>query len=418
MGTQTLATADALLKDLYEGPIAEQINQKTFLLDEIQRDADKIDFTGRRAIVPLHKNRNRGRASTADGGTLPQAGKQEYTDAIVHMRYNYAGIELSDAAIKATKQSEGAFISLLQAESEGVAKDMRKEIQRQAFGTGDGLLATCGTTTASEVVVLENSFSVQYIHVGDVVDVIVKSSGATSTGTVGAEVTAVSVANGTITIGTTKITTDNTFGVYITGNRNNEMDGLRNITAKERTLHEVNSASAGNSFWDGQTIESGTALNKLSVASEDLFIQLGDKIGEAGQGDVEIYLTTRGIRRRLANLYQTQKRMNDAKAVEIHGGYTAIMVDEVPVVKDDDCPKTFAFGFRKPILAWYELTKPEFLRSEDNGSIFQLKNVGTGRAAAIWQAWYEWYAALGTNSARQTGRIEFCADDNPSLSYV
>lgn len=410
--TQTLATADAILKDLYEGPIEEQINQKTFLLDEIERDSDKVDYTGRRAIVPLHTGRNQGRKSTTDGGTLPVAGQQKYQDAIIPMRYHYAGIELSDPAIKASKSKEGAFVSLLESESEKVVTDMRKGLQRQAYGEGTGVLGTCGVTTGSKTVEMGTPFDVQYIEIGMLVDIIKKSNGETGTGAVETEVTGRNVANKTITVAAS-VTTTSEYGVYVSGDRSNESDGLRNISAKERTLHSIDSTAAGNTFWNGNTQTVGESITKLVTAGEDAFIQLFDKVGEIGQGEVEVCITTRGIRRRLANQYQSQKRMNDAKTVEIHGGYTAIMVDEIPVLKDDDCPKTFAFAFRKKALKWFELSKPGFLRDEENGSMFQLKNVGTGRSAAVWQAWYEWYATLGTGAANQTGRLEFCADDNP-----
>lgn len=408
---QTLATADAILKDFYEGPIEEQLNQKTYLLDQIERDTDKVDFVGRRAIVPLHKSRNQGRKSMIDGGTLPTAGQQGYLDAIIPMHYHAAGIELSDPSIKATKSKEGAFVSLLESESEKVVTDLKKDLQREAYGDGTGLLGTCGVTAGSKTVVLASPFDVQFIEVGMEVDIIKKANGETSTGAVGTVVTERNVAGGTITV-EASVTTDGTFGVYVAGCRGLEMDGLRNITATERTLHSVDSTAAGNAFWNGNVLNAGESSTKLAVAGEDLFIQLFDKIGEAGQGEVEVCLTTRGIRRRLANQYQSQKRMNDAKTVEIHGGYTAIMVDEVPIVKDDDCPKTFAFAFRKKALKWFELDKPGFLRQED-GSMFQLKNAGTGKAAAVWQAWYVWYASLGTGAANQTGRLSFCADDNP-----
>src|SRR6185437_11876767 len=142
--TQTLALGDAVLKDYYEGPVIEQLNQKTYLLDQIQRDTERTIVEGRRVIVPLHKGRNRGRGSIGDGGVLPKAGQQEYSDAIVAMRFHYYGIEISDGAVEATKGQEGAFVSLLRAETEGVATDMKKDMQRQAYGTGDGLLGTCG----------------------------------------------------------------------------------------------------------------------------------------------------------------------------------------------------------------------------------------------------------------------------------
>jgi hypothetical protein len=40
MATATLATADAILKDLYRGPIIDQLNYKTYMLDMIERDAE------------------------------------------------------------------------------------------------------------------------------------------------------------------------------------------------------------------------------------------------------------------------------------------------------------------------------------------------------------------------------------------
>ena len=76
MATQTMTTADAILKDLYVGPIIEQLNYKSYMIDQIERESNFTqDHTGRRAIVPVHTGRNRGRGSRGDGGTLPTAGQ-------------------------------------------------------------------------------------------------------------------------------------------------------------------------------------------------------------------------------------------------------------------------------------------------------------------------------------------------------
>ena len=91
------------------------------------------------------------------------------------------------------------------------------------------------------------------------------------------------------------------------------------------------------------------------------------------------------------------------------------MVNEIPVVADDDAPKQFAFGFNKSALKWFEQTKPGWLERE-NGGIFHLKTAGTGTYAAVWQAWFRWYAALGCVAPNRTGRIEFATDDAPILS--
>jgi hypothetical protein len=395
------------------------MNQKSYALDQFERDSDHIEHTGRRAIIPLHKNRNRGRKSTADGATLPTAGAQVYLDAIIPIRYHYAGIELTDAVIEASAKNEGAFISALDTETKGVATDMRKDINRQVFGLGNGAL-TPPKAVKKESKEFKLEFTkesdVQYIQIGDVIDVLVESTGATTNGVVGAEVTAKKVAATTeVTLGTTLSAelAAETYQVYISGNRNNEMDGLRNITENERTLHSVNSATAGNAFWKGNTLKAGTSLTATAVAGESLFEQLADNVGAMGNGDVEVFLTSRGIRRRLADSYQSQKRFNDAKAVDVHGGYSAIMVNEIPVVADDDAPKGFAFAINKSALKWVEQTKPGWLEPPGSSTMFQMKTAGTGTYAAIYQGWWKWYSALACVAPNRTGRIEFASDDAP-----
>lgn len=410
MATQTLAAADAILKDLYVGPIVEQLNYKTYLLDQIERDSDHIDHTGRRAVIPVHTGRNRGRGSRGDDASLPVAGRQTWQDAIVNIRYHYYGIELTDPSIEASRSNEGAFISLLQAETQAVARDMKKDIQRQVFGTGDGVLANVrASSVAAGPPQPVNVDDVQFIKVGDFVDVLVNATGATTNGVVSAEVTATDNTAGSETITLDTIlagTVDTTYSVYVTGSYANEMDGLRNIIDTSRTLHSIDSSS--NSFWDAKTRDAGGA-----VAGESLFEQIADDVGEGGNGEIEVFLTSRGIKRRLADTYQSQKRFNDARAVDIHGGYTAIMVNELPVVADDDCPKGNVFGINKGSFKWFEQTKPGWLEQND-ASVFHLKDDSTaGQKKNAWQAWFRWYAALGNCAPNRNGRITDCEDDVP-----
>jgi hypothetical protein len=299
---------------------------------------------------------------------------------------------------------------------------MRKDINRQAFGLGNGALCSPASTTAgvdkaSKTTDLKTytELDLQYINIGDIIDVLKEATGEMGEGVEKAEVTAKSVSSKKVTLSKAlkgELAAD-TYQVYVSGNRGNEMDGLRNITENERTLHSINSATAGNAFWKGNIIKAGTGIAATAVAGESLFEQLADNVGAQGNGDVEVFLTTRGIRRRLADSYQSQKRFNDAKAVDVHGGYSAIMVNEIPVVSDDDAPKGFAFGFNKSALKWFEQTKPGWLEPPGASSLFQMKTAGTGEYAAVYQAWFKWYAALGSVAPNRTGRIEFATDDAP-----
>jgi hypothetical protein len=205
-------------------------------------------------------------------------------------------------------------------------------------------------------------------------------------------------------------TAGTTYAVYVSGSRNAEMDGLRNIADTNRTLHGIDSTT--NSYWNSVKINAGGA-----VAGESLFEQLTDLIGEAGDDEVTTFITSRGIRRRLADTFQSQKRFTDANAVNIHGGYKAIMVNEIPVVADDDAPKGFAFGFNKDAFRWYEQTGPGWLEQNDI-KVYHLKNAATTALQSgkmnVWQAWFRWYAALGSVKPNQIGVIYGADDDVPT----
>jgi hypothetical protein len=421
MAGQTLAAADAILKELYVAPIVEQLNQKKYLLEQIERDSDHIEHTGRKAVVPVHKNRNWGQRSLGDGGTLPTAGKQEWADALIPIRAHTLAIELTDMSIEATKNDKGAFISLLTAETQGAAVDLSKNMNRQAFGkagkedTSGSLCAfeSVKSTGKSAKITFANESDVQYLQVGMIVDVIKESNGKTeSLGVKSSEITTRSVANKEVELSVEvegEVKTSSKFNVYFAGSRNNEIDGLRVITNKARELHSINSASAGNAYWDGNVISAAGG-----AAGEDLFEQLADNVGAQGNGEVEVFLTSRGIKRRLANTYQSQKRFNDKTATQLNGGYSAIMVNEVPVVSDDDCPKGFAFGINKSAFKWFQQTDPGWLQ-QGNAGIFHLKHgvSNSGEFINTWIAFFRWYAALGCVAPNRTGRIEKAADDAP-----
>ena len=136
-----------------------------------------------------------------------------------------------------------------------------------------------------------------------------------------------------------------------------------------------------------------------------------DDVAQNGNGEVDVFVTTRGVRRRLADSYQSTKRFNDARAVQVHGGYTAILVNEVPVVADDEAPKGYAFSINKDSFRWFQQEGPGWLQQKDSG-IFHLKDGATaGGKVNVWQAWFKWYSALGCVAPNRNGVLTGCTDD-------
>jgi hypothetical protein len=417
MATQTLTTFDALLKNVYRGPIVELLNQETYLIDQVEKQNvnDLGAFSGRQLVFPVHTARNRGRGATTDGGALATAGTQSYLDGIVNIRYFNTGIELSDMVIKQSEKDEGAFVRALTSEMEGATTDLRKDISRMAYGTGDGVLANCTSTQSATTIAVDSG---QYIAVGDTVDVLTKSNGTVKGSAL--TVTAVSYtgsansatqANANITL-SSSVSVTNADAVYVSGDRNNESDGLRNICNTGRTLHQINSTTYP--VWDSNVLAAGQAN-----PTEDLFMQLAQKVRQRSGKNVEVFLGTLGVQRRLANTYASQKRWTNDSVLKVDGGYSAIMVaagnDPVPFIADVDAPNGVAFGPNKGSFAWAEVARPDWLEAPDGkGSILHLKDGSTaGSKVAVWQAWLAWYATLVCVAPIRNGQLTGFNDDVP-----
>lgn len=421
MSTQTMTYADSVLKDVYAGPVIEQLNYKTYMIDMIERETQfQMDARGRKAIVPVHAGRNRGRGARAEGGVLPVAGRQTWDDAQIRINYFYQGIELTDASIEASKSNDGAFVNLLDAEVKGATADMKKDVQRQIWGPGNGMLTgiRASATTQSTLPV----DSLQYIHVGDPVDVLRKTDGSTSLTGSGRTVVALSTTGPTVTLDSTAGgTVDTAWGIYLAGSRGQEMKSMQEIVAANRELFGINSATAGLEFWNGQVLDVGASAAAPALAGENAFEKIADKVGATGQGETQVYISNRGVRRNLADSFQSTKRFTNREAVQIHGGYSGIMIasgnGEVPLVIDDDAPFAEAYAIDRDALRWYQQTTPGFLEDPKSGQILHLKDGSSaGTKEATWQGWLRWYASLASVAPNRLGKLRYCADDTPGIT--
>jgi hypothetical protein len=357
---QNTANADAVLKNYYLGPVREQLNQKAVLMfasgDDgaprnskgethgfrgLSREAERIEFAGRQWIIPLHKSRNEGVGAIDEGGIIPVAGQQGWADIQDVLRHNLGSIEISRYAIRLSRQKQGAFIRLLQAETEGLVNDLRKDVNRQAYGNQTGALAAVTADGANTVTV----DSVQYLRVGMRIDLIDSTND-----TVLASNRTISAINATtkvVTYSGADATATTNHRLCRTGNWKREIHGLGNLIGSTGTIHNVDSTAAGNEYWKSIVFD-----NLGNPFNEDLGQQVVDGVGSGGQGEVELMLTTRGIRRRYVNTLKSQKRFNDGDSVTLRGGFKAVMFNEYPLVFDDDCPKGTMWFLNTDALAW------------------------------------------------------------------
>jgi hypothetical protein len=414
MATGNTSNLGSLLKELYTLPPVRALNDKSFLHDKLVKEQATLDHSGKYATFPVTLGRNLGRGSRGDGGILPTAGNETIVSAQVPLKRVYYALEWTEAIEIASHNKEGAFENVVDMKMKNVAIDMAKEINRQFFNASSGVLGVVTSSTGPLATVALDS--VQYLRVGDTLDIVAVSGGAPIANGAGRVVSGINKATNTVTFsGATNITvTAATNGVVLSGSFGLEVEGLRTISNVSRVLHNIDSSVAGQSEWDGNLLDASGGTGTATVAGESLFEQLLDLVGARGRGDVDTFITTRGIRRRLADEFASQRRYLDNKAQELHLGYTTIEVAGRECVIDDDCPKKFVFGMKRDALKVMQGTAPGWLESQAGGSArIELKDDTTaGQKVAAFQAWYRYHLALECSDPGVTGQITNCADES------
>jgi hypothetical protein len=378
----TLSTANAVLKEDYKD-LRSQINQKFFILAQIDKNTDDVE--GRRAVHAIHVSRNSGVGARAEGGTLPTAGNQGYANTNVPVRYQFGRIQLSLQVIKAMKSDKGSFVRAIKSEMDGLEKDLKRDVNRQVWGTSDGVIAACGTTTAANVVVLATTTTaVQlrqlYADGGSRVDI---GTGTPFTDVATARlVTAVDYTNKTITIDGAVVTTDSndrvvrsgsggtTDNTGLPGDGQKELTGLQTIVDSTGYLHGITAATYP--VWAAQEYgNSGTARalseNLVNKAIQETNIASGDGVDLLVSGD--------GVSRAAAALMTSMRRNNDTVALK--AGYSGIQwstpqegmstAKPISLTWDRDCPDAKLFGLTTDSLVQYEEADWDWM--DDDGAV-------------------------------------------------
>lgn len=428
---QTTTAADQILQNYYLPVVREMVNQRAILLfgytpaeleagagtmnaaggetmsyQGISKDAEIVEFAGRQWVVAVHTGRNESGTARAEGGVLPPAGQQSWNDLIDKVRKLYKQIQITGFAMEVTERSLGAYLRLLEGETVGAVNDLRKDMNRQAFGDQSGILANITAKGVNTITV----DSLQYIRVGMFIDFVNYSTLAV-VGTANVQITAINSSTRVVTYSGADQSASITAGTHVpmlNGNAGLEINGLIKVTRSDLTqnfsLHGIDSSVAGNEWWKAKQQNGGN-----TTFDEDVGQLLLDQIGAEGW-ETELILTTRGIRRRYVNTLKAQKRWNDANAGTMHGGFKYIDYNGLPLVFDDDCPKQYMFFLRPSDFLWVQLNGNDFRWMNRDGAI--LRKVESTDLDAYKATLYK-YCDLGVMRRKVQGAIYNLADDIP-----
>lgn len=393
MATTTLAVVDALLKEIYEPRLRDQLQSDTITLSRIESTSEGItsEVGGKYVTFPIRTRRNHGIGARAENTVLPVAQSQKYAAARVSLTYLYGAVELTGQTMDLADKNFQAFTSAMEQELSGLRQTLAKDMNRQTYGTSAGILATANAAGSTTTFVCSDA-QAQYLEVGMILDIFDTSAAGLMTGGP-FEITAITSSAGSTTVtytGASGAATASGDTLHRVGSRNLETIGLKEIIDDTNTLYNINPATEP--VWKSIDNNNGGTLRALS---EGLMIKVADDVRKNG-GKTTVIFTTVGVRRAYFALLQQQRRYTNT--VEFSGGFKGLAfttdAGDIPLVSDWDCQANRLYYVNEKEIKIYREGDWAFM--DRDGSKWQRKITSAGNFDA-YQAMMFSYRQLGTH---------------------
>ena len=348
----TLESADNALKTIYLGVVSNQLNVNANpLLGKILQTTSDVWGNEIRKLAPYGLNGGIGAGEEA--GDLPSSAQNNYVKFVSELKNLYGTINISDKAIRASSNSAGAFVNLLNAEMEGLIKASSFNFGRMLYGDGSGLLATV-TAYSSGVATLD---SVRNLIEGIVVDIYNSTTKVYSA----IRVKYVDRVNKKVTFeGTMSTDLANGYTIYVQGSKGNEITGLGAIFSASSTLYGVSKTEYP---W----MNAYTSTNAGEIS--DTIIQSAiDFLDEVSGSDVDYISCSADVKRAYQAYLGSYRRNIDI--MELNGGYKAITYNGIPVVSDRFVEDGTMYLLNTKEFALHQLCDWKWLEGE-NGRIIK-----------------------------------------------
>lgn len=392
MATTTMTTVDGILKEVYEKRLRDQLQSAIKTLRRIERSSEGVthEVGGKYVAFPIRVKRNHGIGARSENEPLPVARTQSYKQARVQLKYLYGSLELTGQVFELAERDPQAFASALDQEVNGLKEGLKKDFNRQVYGTNTGVLATAvsGSTTTF---VNTTPGALQYLEVGMIVDVI-DSDGSTVNGA-DVEILTINLGTGTVTFAAIGVAVAVNDFMVRADSLGKEVTGFSQIVNTTGTLYNVDPTV--DAVWTGNVDSTAAAL------SEGRMITMVDAIRTRG-GDVTVGFCSLGVRRAYFNLLVQQRRFTNTQKFE--GGFSglAFTTDEgdIPIVSDFDCQPGRLYFLNEKEIKLYEAADWGFMNRD--GSNWQRKVTSAGSFDA-YQATLFKYCEIGTHRRNSHG---------------
>ncbi len=388
----TLQSAENALKTVYLGVVANQLNiNANPLLGKIKQSTKDVWGKEVRKLAPFGINGGIGAGAETD--ELPKAAGNNYVQFVSDLKNLYGKIELSDKAIRASQNSVGAFVNLLNDEMEGLIKASSFNFGRMLYGDGSGLLATIASIDSSTKTIITLD-SVRNLIEGMVIDVYNANSKVAS----GLRIKYVDRVNKKIHVTSYTETLAKNYTLYVQNSKGYEISGLGKIFSSSDTLYGVSRTD-----YPWLVPYTQTQAGQIS----DSMIQTAIDYLEEVTGSTVNYIACSSKVRRMYQEYLGAFRRN-VDIMELQGGYKAITYNGIPVVADRFVEDDAMYLLNTDDFTLHQLCDWKWLEGED-GKILK-QNAGYPTYSATLVKYAELVCDRPNGQAKITGITSVTAD--------
>ena len=356
----TMETADNALKSFYLDAVSEALNLNVNpLLAQIRQST--ADVWGKDVRKLVRYGVNGGIGAGTETGTLPAAGGNNYVQFVASLKNLYGTIEISDKAIRASANNEGAFVNLLNDEMQSLVRSSAFNFGRMLYGDGSGKLCEVSAIASGNKITVDG---VAGIAEGMIVD-FYTTSGAMISGAMGRTVLSVDRAEKIIVVdGTALNTTIVPVGskVVLQHSHDCEITGLGALFSDSDTLYGVDRAAHP---WMKPYVKT-----EAGMLDENILQTAIDTIEENSGSKVNFIVCSWGVKRALVAYYNQYKTY--APTMEIKGGYKALSFNGIPVVADRFCPAGTLYMLNTDDFCLHQLCDWQWLENEDGKILKQI----------------------------------------------
>ena len=355
----TLNSADKALKSFYLQAITDSLDTKANpFLAKIQKTSNNV--TGKDVVKLVRLGINGGISAGTETGDLPTATGNKYVQFKATLKNLYGTLEISDKAVRASANNEGAFVNLLNDEMEGLVKSANYNFGRMLFGNGQGLLATVTSVVDEESLKLSSLKNLAEGMVVDIVDAATKDVIMEKL-----KVESINHENKSVFfVGVTKEFTNMLIPagteVYLHGAKDNELTGLNAIFNSNILYGSARTNSLMRPY----------VKTSVGQISENIIQEAIDSIEATSGGKVNFIICSWGVRRALLEYYKEFKVIPPSVTLEC--GTQAISFNGIPVVVDRFCPDGTMYLLNTEDFKLHQLCDWQWIEAEDGKILKQV----------------------------------------------